>query len=450
MENYFDVLELSIDDIQGKDETTIQNLVNAAHKRLYAFTIGSYAPVPRPDGKTQAQWQVILNNALKTLLDPQKRQDHIAQLQPDPVPVPSRTIIRFRNGDEATSIPQLITLMEKNASEATDILYQGYLEQGLAGAGETPFAIAAKAVVSQFSSNRSIGLMAMVAILRGKVKMHRGGEASNPKQLASLIDQNWEDAKTLLYNGFFEFWFEYTNQTQLAGTTKKITSTFRNEQDIGLEELIQRLDPQIGKPEPEVSHTKLDFGSMIKKSEKTIRLKIKNIGRGFLSGDVQIESGLPGLQISETEIIGDGVITVKLDASALKAKQTHKTSLIIDTNAGNIIVPISCYIDDPKQQAVQRIAISGFSVAAIALVARLIVQQFVSSGWLATGLTGAGFTDWAQHWNWVKWFEWPGFEWQVYTLGASRADLGFVIALTSLGAGVFVYWKYVFKKNRVS
>ncbi len=83
MENYFEVLELSIGEIQGQDEATIESTVNAAHKRLYAFTTGSYANVPRPDGKTQGQWQTILNEAKATLIDPLRRNEHIAQLTRD-------------------------------------------------------------------------------------------------------------------------------------------------------------------------------------------------------------------------------------------------------------------------------------------------------------------------------------------------------------------------------
>ena len=79
MENYFEVLELSIDDIQGKDEAAIQNDVKAAYMRLYARTIGPYVMVPRRDRRTQAQWQVILDAAKKTLLDPKSRAEHIAQ-----------------------------------------------------------------------------------------------------------------------------------------------------------------------------------------------------------------------------------------------------------------------------------------------------------------------------------------------------------------------------------
>ena len=253
--NYFDVLELSVNDIQGKDEAAINRIVNTAHKKLYALTVGAYATVPRPDGKTQTQWQNILNDAKTILLDPQKRRDHIAQLNPTLEPQPhqqnqqsNRPIIKFRNGDEATSIPQLATLMEKNAKEAADMLYRGRLEQALAGVGEVPLADAAEEIVKEFSSDRSIGLMAMVAVLHKTVKMSRGTEAKTQQQLALLIDQNWEQSKTLLYNGFIALWFKYTNPGRLTNTIQRIINTYRNDHDIGLEELVQRLDPEYRTP----------------------------------------------------------------------------------------------------------------------------------------------------------------------------------------------------------
>ena len=35
MINYFEVLEFSIDEIQGKEEATIQSEITAAHKRVF-------------------------------------------------------------------------------------------------------------------------------------------------------------------------------------------------------------------------------------------------------------------------------------------------------------------------------------------------------------------------------------------------------------------------------
>ena len=207
MDNYFEALKLSIDEIQGQNEATIKTRIKAAHDREYAKTIGAYANVPRPDGLTQGQWQVVLNQARDTLINPQKRRDHIAALLPDPVPVPQ--------------------------------------------------------------------------------------------------------------------------------------------------------------PDP-----------------------------------VPVPDPVPK---SDPVPTGDGMLL---------------------------------------QQSVQRVAISGFSVAAIALVTRLILQQFGISGWLVTG-----FTDWSQYWSWVKWFEWPWFKWTVYTLNAPGRDLGFIIALVPLGAGIFTYISF-FSKGR--
>ena len=167
--NYFEVLELQIEEIEGKDEATIKSIVNAAHKKLYALTIGAYANVPRPDGKTQAQWQVILNEAWNTLEDPQKRRDHIVALTQEPA---------------TTEMP--------------------------AGGGASPI-----------------------------FKFPNGDEASTPEQLAELIDLHWEEARTLLFRGFVAPWLESVREPKLAGAAKDITSRYSNEQDIGLEILVQ-------------------------------------------------------------------------------------------------------------------------------------------------------------------------------------------------------------------
>ena len=78
--NYFEVLKLSPSEIQGQDETTIKEKVEKAYLDLYSKTTGSYANVPRPDGRTQSQWQTILNKAKDILLDPAKREEHLEEV----------------------------------------------------------------------------------------------------------------------------------------------------------------------------------------------------------------------------------------------------------------------------------------------------------------------------------------------------------------------------------
>ena len=117
--NYFEVLELSIDDIQDKDEATIKKRVNDAHTKLYALTIGAYANVPRSDGLTQAQWQKVLNDAKATLLDPRKRQKHIADLMPEPEPTQAPETTEIPE-PEPTQAPETTEIPEPKSTQAPE------------------------------------------------------------------------------------------------------------------------------------------------------------------------------------------------------------------------------------------------------------------------------------------------------------------------------------------
>ena len=357
--NYFEVLGLSINTLQDETEEAITTRVNAAHQELYGASLRA-GGLPRPDGKTQEQWRTLLNQARDTLKDPQQRREHIATLQPDgeaggtPSERTARPIFKFTNGDEATNISELAALMKKHPQEAAVALYRGYLEQSLGGAGEMVLAEAARTIVSTYSKTPEFGLWAMVQILRGKVKLSRGGEASTPQQLARLIDQNWEEAKTLLYGGFIPLWLEYTKQSQLANTAMGIIERSGDEMDVGLEWLVQSLDPQIGQPVPQVSHTSINFGKVDKGAQKTVRVEIRNAGRGYLYGDVQLAKAMPGLRISSTSIRGNAVLTVTLDTSRLADNKMHETALVIKTNGGELRVPISFVLVPVKAPSTRR------------------------------------------------------------------------------------------------
>ena len=338
--DYFEVLGLTIQELRGRSEADIVNHVVAAHGKLYSESL-TRGSLPGEDKRRD-----LLNQARDTLTDLQKRLEHIAIFQPELTDIPSggsaRAIFEFPNGNRATSIPQLATLMTKNARDAAEALYKGNIEQSLRHYGEIHLANAAAAIVHQYSRNRNIGLMAMVAILRGKIRFQQGGEASTPQQLARLIDQNWEQAKRFLYSGFIPLWLEYIKQTQLAPIAKDITNRYRSKQDIGLEMLIQRLDPQIGKPKLRTSRSRIDFSRINTQSQTTIDFEIMNAGRGFLYGNVRLPRDIPWLQVSETEIRGDGVVSIELDTSQLTPNKTHETALVINTNGGSLTIPVCC------------------------------------------------------------------------------------------------------------
>ncbi len=442
-ENYFEVLGLSIEELQSLDENAIEKRVNAVYAKLYNDAIRpEIRNRPRLDRRDPTRWPNLLTEAKDTLIDPAKRRAHIADLSLEEEkessgggPSQPRVIAKFPNGDEATNIPELALLMMKHFEFAKDALYRGSLATSLDGAGELHFANVARTVVQKYSDNQDVGLMALVQILEKKIQF-KGGKAGTPQQLVSLIDQNWKEAKILLYSGFLAFWLKYVNQEKLADTANRITSRYVEEQDMGLEFFVQRLDPHVGLPDPKTNHTSINFGTVDTETQKTIRLEIENAGRGFLHGDVELASEMPGFRVSSTPIRGRTVVTVELDASPLTAKQTHETKLIIKTNGGELTVPISCYVDYSAEKSIRRVVISSLSMGAIALVVRLIVLQL--SDFRYSWLTSAKFVSLDGNWN--KWFEWPVIEVQLNI--PDFMGISFVIAFAALGTGIFfLFWK---------
>ena len=101
-DNYFEILDISIDELRNLSEDAITTHVNAIHKKLYTTSLAA-GGLPRPDGRSQEQWRNILNQARDTLIDPLKRRKHIAILQHRPYE---------RGLGETESIPTIPVLEE--------------------------------------------------------------------------------------------------------------------------------------------------------------------------------------------------------------------------------------------------------------------------------------------------------------------------------------------------
>lgn len=78
--NYFEVLQLSVEEIQNESDSVIETLVFQAHKRLYSASLRA-GGLPRADGLSQEQWRTVLNRARDTLLNQQRRLEHISTIQ---------------------------------------------------------------------------------------------------------------------------------------------------------------------------------------------------------------------------------------------------------------------------------------------------------------------------------------------------------------------------------
>ncbi len=103
--DYFEVLGLSISDIENQSEEEIERRVEAAHGKLYSASLKAGGR-PRADGRTEEQWRTLLNQARDVLADPQKRYTQLATLQieeetlePPPVPLFVENMVHIPAGE---------------------------------------------------------------------------------------------------------------------------------------------------------------------------------------------------------------------------------------------------------------------------------------------------------------------------------------------------------------
>ncbi len=124
--NYFEVLDLSVDEIQNQSDADIEKCVDDAHNNLYSESLRA-GGLPRRDGRTQEQWRNLLNQARDILRHPQKRQDYLAILSQeitiDAIPNPD---VEFQidepiksSTSETTSALRTPTSENESTTEAT-------------------------------------------------------------------------------------------------------------------------------------------------------------------------------------------------------------------------------------------------------------------------------------------------------------------------------------------
>ncbi len=74
--NYLEGLGLTLHALENKNDAEILVLVNEAHRKAYSASLQA-GGLPRADGRTQAQWRTILNQARDTLTHPHKRRHYL-------------------------------------------------------------------------------------------------------------------------------------------------------------------------------------------------------------------------------------------------------------------------------------------------------------------------------------------------------------------------------------
>ncbi len=209
------------------------------------------------------------------------------------------------------------------------------------------------------------------------------GSASSEQELLNLIDENWEEAKVHLYSERLITSLSNMGWLDLAAKAEDIVDSTSNK-DEGLEYFTEALGAPV--PEPYVSATSLDFGSIEQGRSLTLSFEVQNATRGFLKGTINCKA--PGASLSVREFglqCGESImIAVTIDTEALHGQKQYREELTIQSHGGGSKVSLSYYVSAPIGQVLEPTALFALLGATLMLIIRGIPVMMVpeSRNWL--------------------------------------------------------------------
>ncbi len=123
-DNYFDVLGISIEELENLSEADVDAHVESVHDKLYRTSLNAGGR-PRSDGRTEVEWRNLLNQAKDTITDPLKRSEYIYILQQDRIKdIPTETSQELESS-EANTIPHALssTFIQDGIEVPDDMVY---------------------------------------------------------------------------------------------------------------------------------------------------------------------------------------------------------------------------------------------------------------------------------------------------------------------------------------
>ncbi len=122
-----------------------------------------------------------------------------------------------------------------------------------------------------------------------------------------------------------------------------------------VEALTGLLDPDIAKPKPSASPSKVDLGSISSEGEKSVSVTIKNSSRGYLSGSISLSGNGQGITVNQTSIEGGPVtVSVRARALGLPAGSRQTANISVSTNGGTLQIPVSFTVSAPVFRMIGR------------------------------------------------------------------------------------------------
>ncbi len=300
----------------------------------------------------------------------------------------------------ATSPAELGSLFFNDPQTAVEHVRSGVLVQAI-GQHDQALAVQISQAI-RLAKDERFAVLTAAYLLNPQLpfRLEDVGDAANPRELAALIDRDaasWEAGREALYDGTITAWLDAVGASPASAAWERTLQLFLEPEhrNAGLERFLHLLDPALAPPAMQISERSMAFELSHTSLQSTRTLRIRNAGRGWLSGTLAVADPPPWLQVSATSFAGAvAEITFRVDGSAFRSGETYSHTIQVTSNAGQ---PITLVVRARLRLAPQDLlgAVVGGVVggALTALAARFCVGAVTGVGGAFLGTRFA--TPWA-------------------------------------------------------
>jgi len=186
----------------------------------------------------------------------------------------------------------------------------------------------------------------------------KNGQAASVAELVDLCDRCWDEASDYLFNGWLSDRLAEVGEAPLALYARKVVSLFPKQQRRGLEMFVREACKAIGRsPVPQLTSQppSLDAGKLPIGAQKQYRFTLRNQGRGYAWGRIDVQPSLDWIVCSPEFEGSSAHVDLQIDLTNV-APGIYKTQLVLQTEGiptvlkvpvAMEVVPISLQVQPP-------------------------------------------------------------------------------------------------------
>lgn len=250
-------------------------------------------------------------------------------------------------------------------------------------------------------------------------------------------EQSWQAGRKALFGGVLSVWMRTAKHSRIPDQWDKVKANFEDRQDLGLEYFLHLLQPELEHAVLQVDPQAVVFPPLPSNKPAAFKLVFSNMTRGQLEARLAFTQEIPGLQLSNQEIVLNpqtgkttATVEIRVDPATMRKGVLYETVLVATGfEQQQVHIPVKFRVVFPKKAfTIELIKYAAITAIFFAAIRGMIGGQY--PGWLNES------------------FQSFQSEMGVRNMTSLFALFGwsFLLLLAGLGYGIYLLIKYVLRK----